>query len=481
MSACGYHFNKEGILVIDICFDPIIIPSTPTIPATPAHIRPTPVDEYYYGSPTLTTAVDALWEGSKDPGRHSCDEIGDTARGRGTQQKLGYTGETGKRVVAATYVKYCEEQGNWPSKFCSCAKAQPDEYYDQFRADVPAPPATNDVAYRPFTSSELKNRDILNQLDSFNFERSFFLQQATRVAKENFERTNPYNKPITTTPVVTPPTTTPIAVVASASLPFATLGPQSAPTQAAKTASEFEKLLSKPRVSEFERLLQKPMQSTFETVARAGARTIPIAARVAAGLLTASELFLGLLIPSSIGNEGDVRVRKNPKPPANPTRNNRVNTPTSKPLAKPLTYIQPDLSPLAEVVVIGRKPTGDRQSTPRRLSSPNSTGIPDSFVDYIMRGLRNPRGRSRPKTGSSPLAFTDGDYAPTTTKKPSPIRSASPSTLTAFQGQGLDCLCPKATRTKSKPRKKRTKCFKGGYVETASGLLKSPKEEIPCQ
>jgi len=38
----------------------------------------------------------------------------------------------------------------------------------------------------------------------------------------------------------------------------------------------------------------------------------------------------------------------------------------------------------------------------------------------------------------------------------------------------------KCTKTKGKPRKPRSTCYKGSYIETAQGLKKTRREQVPC-
>lgn len=63
---------------------------------------------------------------------------------------------------------------------------------------------------------------------------------------------------------------------------------------------------------------------------------------------------------------------------------------------------------------------------------------------------------------------------------PLPGTSPSPGTLTQFQpGRVNDCTCTK-TAQKRKKRSPRAECWKGTYVETALGLLKTRREKVPC-
>lgn len=56
----------------------------------------------------------------------------------------------------------------------------------------------------------------------------------------------------------------------------------------------------------------------------------------------------------------------------------------------------------------------------------------------------------------------------------------APSTLLQPQLQPARCVCPKPVKTARK-RSPRVECWRGTYVETASGLIKSRKEKVPCQ
>lgn len=73
-------------------------------------------------------------------------------------------------------------------------------------------------------------------------------------------------------------------------------------------------------------------------------------------------------------------------------------------------------------------------------------------------------GNTAPEPFVSPITNT----APLTYAQPQPVASTA------------KCKCPKPKKRKSGPRKKRTVCYKGSYVETASGLRKRKREQVPC-
>lgn len=65
---------------------------------------------------------------------------------------------------------------------------------------------------------------------------------------------------------------------------------------------------------------------------------------------------------------------------------------------------------------------------------------------------------------------------------PSPQPSPAPFPLTGFQGAGVrsgKCECP--PKRPRKPKQRRTVCYRGSYVETATGLRKTKREKVPCQ
>jgi hypothetical protein len=74
--------------------------------------------------------------------------------------------------------------------------------------------------------------------------------------------------------------------------------------------------------------------------------------------------------------------------------------------------------------------------------------------------LTVPQTPGLPSTATSPFAFSGfgGVGAPTSTKT---------------------CECAK--KRKRGPKKKRTVCYKGSYVERASGITKRKRERVPCQ
>jgi len=48
-------------------------------------------------------------------------------------------------------------------------------------------------------------------------------------------------------------------------------------------------------------------------------------------------------------------------------------------------------------------------------------------------------------------------------------------------GNSVDnCDCSKGKRKESKPRKARSECWKGSYIETAKGLKKTRREQVSC-
>lgn len=68
----------------------------------------------------------------------------------------------------------------------------------------------------------------------------------------------------------------------------------------------------------------------------------------------------------------------------------------------------------------------------------------------------------------------------------SPYFSESAAPLTAFDMGGVssppeDCSCEKPKPKRKRVKKRRTKCYRGTFYETASGLTKVKKERIPCR
>lgn len=163
----------------------------------------------------------------------------------------------------------------------------------------------------------------------------------------------------------------------------------------------------------------------------------------------------------------------------------------------------------------GAVPNPARGAAPRTFLPPSSeprlqpipvgyVGLPQRFFKPApQRPKRQPRldlgvtpGFSTPSPVTAPRELPDLRSPPVRTPapgSPSPITppGANPITLPTFPGnltalQPLAvplaaterCRCPPKQRKK---RKSRTECRRGTYVETASGLIKSPKEKVPCR
>lgn len=100
----------------------------------------------------------------------------------------------------------------------------------------------------------------------------------------------------------------------------------------------------------------------------------------------------------------------------------------------------------------------------------------DALLDYTLRELtrRSPGARSA-SSGIGPTLAPTG---------PGTVPAFEYPTLTQFAPGYADqdqdvCSCDKK-RKERKPRKRRTECWKGSYTETATGLRKSRREQVPC-
>jgi len=132
--------------------------------------------------------------------------------------------------------------------------------------------------------------------------------------------------------------------------------------------------------------------------------------------------------------------------------------------------------------------SGTRPGTSRAPTSRRTPGIPrttagapvvslDALLSPVLRSLtrrtapvRNARagiGATSPGTGTRP------GTAPQTQPQPDPLMNY-PGRRTSTD----ECECPK--KKKSKPRTPRSQCWKGSYIETAKGLKKTRREQVPC-
>lgn len=182
-------------------------------------------------------------------------------------------------------------------------------------------------------------------------------------------------------------------------------------------------------------------------------------------------------------------------------------------------------APLPEVRVVG-KPLSDRLAAPRPADKPSAlpqpglrpvptpnlarpvpfaspATVPKPGIDFSFDIVRAPRYVPHPPPKRAPRDRTRPAPGPSSPPEINPLSpaprfpGAGPITPPGLNPQPLPgvltlpqlgpvpleeldrCKCPK-----KKPRKKRqprTECRKGTYVETRSGLQKSPKEIVECQ
>jgi len=132
--------------------------------------------------------------------------------------------------------------------------------------------------------------------------------------------------------------------------------------------------------------------------------------------------------------------------------------------------------------------SGTRPGTGRTPTSRRTPGIPrttagapvlslDALLGPVLRSLTRrtaPVRNARPGIGAtSPGTGTRPGTAPQTQPQPDPLMNY-PGRRTSTD----ECECPK--KKKSKPRTPRSQCWKGSYVETAKGLKKTRREQVPC-
>lgn len=128
---------------------------------------------------------------------------------------------------------------------------------------------------------------------------------------------------------------------------------------------------------------------------------------------------------------------------------------------EPSPVIELSPNPLTQAAP-GPKPKPKRaRATPSSPSSRTRTRTP-SLQDMLDR------------LGLSPGSQTGVRTDPGSRTAPKPLTGAERS------GGNSDCRC-KTEKRKRKPKKPRELCRKGSYVETAKGLIKHPREEVPCQ
>jgi len=225
---------------------------------------------------------------------------------------------------------------------------------------------------------------------------------------------------------------------------------------------------------------------------------------------------LPFLIPLLIPGDTPQKVPKDvPPPPDRPVRPGPRAIPLD-PVTVSVDRLPFDAAGMPEVVVsaprFGGRPSTAPRGAPRSLlPDPRLRGVPRP---YLGAGLIKPQPSPRPSPRRKPQPRIGVGIAPLTPSPifaseplnvpdlratplrpnpdvsfpspgPQPITSPvpSPGNLTALQPLALPsaqtgCKCPPKTR---KPRKPRTVCYRGTYTESATGLTKLRKEEIPCR
>lgn len=129
-------------------------------------------------------------------------------------------------------------------------------------------------------------------------------------------------------------------------------------------------------------------------------------------------------------------------------------------------------------IVVPRMSAPAPGRTPAKVSAPApGTALPPkwkTFLDPLTLAYLLPRGAQRTGSGRK-LRFTTD---PLTVNIPGPLTSP----LGAFAGvpNTAECSCSKSPKKRGK-RKARTVCYEGTYRETANGIRKLRRKEVPCK
>jgi len=95
------------------------------------------------------------------------------------------------------------------------------------------------------------------------------------------------------------------------------------------------------------------------------------------------------------------------------------------------------------------------------------------YVDQKLVQFGQPKVRKQRLPAVNPFYGPAPGQAPLTAVQPFAVPSAAP------EPARKKCRCP-TKRKKSGPRKRRSICYKGSYTETATGLRKHKREQVPC-
>lgn len=125
-------------------------------------------------------------------------------------------------------------------------------------------------------------------------------------------------------------------------------------------------------------------------------------------------------------------------------------------------------------------------ANPRTASEPTPDVLGDPFADPIGNPIGDPIASPPLPTGTGPGTRTTGGTGPSGFADVGPTRDplAQIDPLEMF-GPGPvrpekdTCQCDKKPKERKK-RKPREKCFKGTYIQRASGTIFRPTEEVPC-
>jgi hypothetical protein len=114
---------------------------------------------------------------------------------------------------------------------------------------------------------------------------------------------------------------------------------------------------------------------------------------------------------------------------------------------------------------VAKSPGIFKQALLRSLGS--FTGnIPELFARYVAR----PRGSSAPRFFVSPFAESPAQ----------PAGQPSPLPLTAAETDQAGCDC-QGKKKQTQPRKARSVCYSGRFIERSHGLQKTRQRKVPCR
>jgi hypothetical protein len=176
--------------------------------------------------------------------------------------------------------------------------------------------------------------------------------------------------------------------------------------------------------------------------------------------------------PGSQGGKGTSRPQLPPEiivnvPPPNVSV--VVNVPAPAPTPAPKPAPKPAPAPKSPVLP-APKPAPTIAKSPYPSWLPTAAGLALPFLLPQTQKRSKPRGLTG---GSLPAVQWDTGVASVPFSSVGANFDSGPS-----PSQTKDCRCP--SKRKRTPKKKRTVCYSGTYVEKSSGLRKTKRRKIPC-